>query len=269
MGRRSLLIARGALALALLGVVAMAASSCLADLDPPLVCPPPARFAGSNCLDAIVDVKKLGCYARSQVACLSGPRPSCACGPDECPRPSPACFPEGDCPTAVTDAVGAGARCLTLVESDIGLDDPDPTHCVCGCVRCMSACDGVGPVVGFYDDGTSMTAQYLSPIVKLRDLPDQGKIGFYLRLRGLFAAAMVLVHWEPPANPVQLSTNPYYLTVPVGSELVEQVYFENRFLKEDAYAWSTKAQKPTHVVFLSTQGASLYEVDCMIPFLAP
>jgi len=256
------------------------AASCIADLDPPATCPAEPQHPGGSCVDAIQPTPPLGCLTYDsekatpeKVACLTGPREDCRCTSSECPPRDGACYPDGDCPEAVS-ARAAGASCKRLLPDDIGADLPAPSMCMCGCAGCAAVCDGVGPVVGV---STNEMAQPYPIFFEFgKRMPKRGRLGLYLRVRGLANVRVVLFKGEsadlskldPIADPVYLVVNE------LSSEFSEQILYTDEFLGFHAYEWKTDADKPTvAAVYPSLNpknpALALFELDCLVPFVVP
>ncbi len=266
---------------ALLWVVATLASlgslpSCHEDLPAPLPCPPPPQHAGSDCTPALTAIDEPGCFGLDRMGCLAGPRASCTCVSDECPTAGPSCFPDGDCPTAVAAAV-AGAECRRLEPSAFGLGIPGLFLCLCGCPGCAAVCDGAGPVMGYYAQPQSSPPdpQDFSPpwfVIDIEEqMPDQGRLGIYLRVRGLVSFAVVVLA-EGPSGPEVLSEPIYYVVQQLGTEFVDRVLFDDLF--NQPYRWTQAEDRPQYVAIVpqlegSHEVLGLFEVDCLMPFVLP
>lgn len=205
--------------------------------------------------------------------CLAGPRPSCACADDECPTSASDCYPEGDCPREVIEAAGADAHCIRVAPEEFGLGQSDAQQCMCGCARCASVCDGQGPVIGVLSDSAPM---YAYPAIDLsRRLPGAGKVGLYVRARGVSNVGLVLATGDYDKPETLMSRTVYFMTTPLD-DFTEQVFYGADFIgNKEPYAWIDDAGKPTTLLLVNTtpsgQGTALtfYELDCIIPFWVP
>jgi hypothetical protein len=268
MARRLVLTRSCAAALAMLGLAAPVATGCLDDLPAPLSCPPDAGYKGSNCVPALIDVVP-GCLTLEQMACLSGPRTTCTCIADECPVPEETCYPEGDCPAEVTTSVSGSPSCLRLAPRDIGAGLPSESQCLCGCGGCMAVCDGKGPVLGVTSDGNVPFAPLAIDVSSY--MPDSGRLGVFVRERGLAGALLAVMKGEPPNY--EIGTY-YYIESPIGTAFTSQVFYDDPFLGTSDYRWEKAADKPQLLVIF-VQGTAdlpvtnLMEIDCVIPFLLP
>ncbi|MEZ4295225.1 MAG: hypothetical protein R3B70_09640 [Polyangiaceae bacterium] len=235
---------------------------CMADLPEALVCPPEAVYPGDNCVPALEDVQP-GCFDLSQMACLTGPRTSCTCIADECPAPEEPCFPEGDCPLEVTEAAGGDATCVHLAPKDIGGGLPSEFLCLCGCAGCASVCDGRGPVLGAYNDGQVGLAGIAFDVGSY--MPSSGRLGVYMRERGLSASLLIVMIGEPDAYEV---ASYYFISSPIGTAFTSQIFYDDPFLGTSEYRWSKAEDRPRLVLILPAENASsLMEIDCVVPFV--
>lgn len=249
--------------------------ACLDDLPEAKVCPPKVvNEAGDYA--PIFQVTAPGCLndrpeALSLESILAGPRESCACAEDECPSNASACYPEGDCPPEVIAAAGERAKCIRLDPEDFGIGQPDASQCVCGCARCASVCDGQGPVVGMIATDTTPLTQW--PAISLaRHLPPSGKIGVYVRARGISNTVVGLFSGEYTQGLVQRSL--FVMTTPLD-DFSEQVFYGADFVgNKEPYAWTDEVGRPDVLLFVNSVGPgqaqlAYYEIDCVIPFVVP
>lgn len=203
------------------------------------------------------------------MACLSGPR-DCTCTAGECPEPREACFPPGDCPAEVRQHA-ADASCLRLEPVDFGGGLPSEFLCLCGCPGCAAVCDGKGPVMGVAADGST----YASPafLVDLSHvMPAQGRLGIYLRVRGLSNAGVVLARQAPDGSgDLEVLEAPiYYVLTPLDSQFAELVLYDD--LLNDAYQWGRHEDRPVVIAIVPQSNAeqpipALFEIDCLVPFV--
>lgn len=254
------------------GAVAAFVIGCLDDLPEAVECPPEAVYPGENCVSALGDVAP-GCLDSGQVACLAGPRSSCTCIADECPASESACYPAGDCPAEVAEVgelAGGAPSCVHLAPGDIGSGLPSEYQCLCGCGGCMAACDGKGPVLGVSNDGNVGFAPITIDLAG--HMPASGRIGVFVRERGIAAALVVVMKGTPDAYEVLTY---YYMTSPIGTELTSLVFYDDPFLGMKEYSWSKEADRPTLLVIAADEGSSempalnLMEIDCVVPFVMP
>jgi hypothetical protein len=252
-------------------LAAMSSASCLEDLPEPLVCPPPARNAATDCLPAASNpVGMNGCFIEQDLACLRGGTPpaSCDCASNECPQEGDTCFPPGECPEAVRVAAGDEASCDRLTGSDIGRGLPGDTQCLCGCTRCATVCDGYGTIYATF--GPEGVAKNF--IVALTDMPDAGQLGIYYRLRGI--ANMVTYVIRGPIEMFDIVGT--YGTFEVSGDFVEQILYDVPVTSTPPYTWTQAADKPTALVVAPLEIeqdtgflAAITEIDCIIPFSVP
>jgi hypothetical protein len=264
-----------------------AASACLDDLDPAKSCPPEAKHAAQDCGQIFETLKGQPgqcLYQPEQVACLAGKRKSCDCQPDECPVAPDACYPPGDCPPEVVKEVGSEAKCMRLAPADFSNFWPQIYNCECGCIGCAAVCDGFGPVIGVWDDGQANL--HGLPIINIkRHMPKSGRFGVYIRARGLSNAGIAVVPGDPNDSASlfnELTTEVkngtaviYYLVTPLDS-FAPSVFFDQHFIGQGhAYAWSSADDEPAVIMIFPPKGvsnnpaASLFEIDCVIPFVLP
>jgi hypothetical protein len=258
----------------LLGVAAWPLC-CLDDLPPPTVCPPEAAHEAKDCLTPLEPVyavppQPFGCLTQDQQQCLTGRRSSCTCQLDDCPSgEEAACYPEGNCPPAVIDEAGADAECIRLDPRDLGVGLPSEAQCLCGCFGCAAVCDGVGPVFGIWTDGT---LEYGFPQIDIGPhMPSSGRLGVYVRLRGLANAALAVFTDDGVAPAPDLATY-YYVLSPIDTEFRELIFYDQTFFEVPAYEWETEAMKPTLLALIpggttDAPGLTLVEIDCVVPFV--
>jgi hypothetical protein len=240
-------------------VAALALSACLADLPAATQCPPVAKHVASDCKPALLQGGAApGCAIDpTTVSCLTGSRASCECGANECPTDRGACFPAGDCPRFVTDSVRGSVTCLHLApEAIVG----GTSSCTCGCAACASTCDGMGPVIA-----THLASTNPAPALRVDNLnlllPASGKIGLYLRVRGFVTGDSPGVAIFPSAP-----------GAPAFSKGIAPTS-ESQFTDVLAYdpatslSWTTAEDRPTQLALFTQQGASILEVDCIVPFV--
>ena len=275
MAGRHLLRAGALASTALLGTLT---AGCLEDLATPTSCPPPARVPSEGCEDVIAPTTA-SCFPESEMQCLTGERQSCGCQPDECPSSEASCYPPGDCPAAVQQR-HAAASCLTLEPEDLRPLLPRSSRCVCGCEECLARCDGFGPVFGVRTDGTLDLGDFLVPMAQVgAELPEAGRLGVYLRMRGLGSVLVMPLRGDPeiPSSLTALhhpnGDQVVYLVVNQGGkEFVEYVLFDQSFVDLDAYSWTEQAAKP-ELIALSVDDtpprSALFEIDCLVPFFLP
>lgn len=263
-------------ALLLSVAAAVSAPACLDDLPPARVCPPPPVHEAGD-LTPVFQVTAMDCMNDHPEtipleAILAGPRESCACAESECPTAGADCYPDGDCPPEVIAAAGEGARCIRLAPEDFGFGNSEASQCMCGCARCASVCDGQGPVIGALSSASSMYAQ---PAISLAGhVPSSGKIGVYVRARGISNTAIAFVSGDYADQASLVTRSVFFMTTPLD-EFSEQVFYGADFLGNTSpYAWTDEAGRPDVLLLLNSvpqSGSQLtfYELDCVIPFVVP
>ena len=239
------------------------ADACISDLPAPITCPPKEQRAATDC-SAIGVASFVGCpdqppFAQPYAQCLTGPRQSCACTGNECPADRSACYPASDCPAAVVAIAGKEARCIRLAPEDLALGGP---NCVCGCASCASVCDGVGPVIvaRVPQNAGEQAVGVLLVQTLSHYLPDQGRLGVYIRARGITSQAVEVGGGKiamPFARPLQMASAN-------AGTFGEQVLFEKGWPD-----WTTRAEAPTTLAIVTQPGPTLTEIDCVIPFFVP
>lgn len=223
----------------------------------------------------------MGCLPPDQIQCLSGARHSCDCGVDECPDNRRTCYPAGDCPEAVRLAAGDRAVCLRPEPSDLRSVLERTDQCICGCEECLLRCDGFGPVFGPTTDDSWGLPDFVVPTVGVgAALPDRGRMGVYVRMRGLAYVVALLMRGDPavPTSLEQLyyDGDPgqpalYTLSGPFSSEFVEHLWFDQSFIERSAYRWEDPSGKPELIAIATgdSAGGALFEIDCIVPFYVP
>lgn len=279
-----LLIAAATITLTAAGILTI---GCLEDLAAPTTCPPDPIVEAKSCLD-VFQREEIGCISLQEgglkaMECLTGPRTSCDCLPDECPASEDACFPPADCPEAVVAEAGRHVTCPRLESADFAPIEGlvQASQCVCGCFACAAACDGKGPVFGTVDDG--VTPAFASPIIGVADrLPDAGTLGLYLRARGFSNAAIYVVVGpiELPEGEMPEIVAGYYLSTAPDTFGEIVLTAQDNLLQAtegQAYTWKTPDRKPTFLVIVPPAPTelpaapvhSLWELDCLVPFVTP
>ena len=261
--------------------IATSMAGCLQDLSEPATCPAPPVVEGNvrDCFDAIMAANDAGqidvdgsdlCLNRAPLAaCYRGPSGCEFNGARDClsPEDHEACFPSGDCPAKVREQF-PDARCVSLVAEDIGRGLAEPEQCLCGCELCMSVCDGRGPVWAqieiFTEDAFRDPRGYLSFDV-VRHMPESGKLGVYVRARGLVTAggspAYLAVMREAEQEPAAFWFMPFDL-----NDRFEEVLLPPA--GQEVYAWGNSASKPSWVFMgAGVNSLTLMEIDCVVPFV--
>ncbi len=264
----------------LLLIVGATAVGCLDDLPAPLACPPDAQVPAGDC--ATIRPPLAGCFPPQQHACMAGERTSCACAPDECPEPEAACFPADSCPALVTGVAGDAARCERLTADDAGDHGllPPGYACTCGCLSCLSTCDGKGPTFGatLAGDGVQDLEDFVVPLLRIdRALPAAGRLGLYVRMRALTTMTLQIYGGDPALGGESLTfLRGALLPAASADGFVEHVLYDELIdaeSKATPLRWSSAAERPTLAIllpFLDQRGHTLLEIDCVIPFwLAP
>ena len=248
----------------------LGSGACLEDLPSPLTCPPAAVNEAQDCAPAVM-APSGNCYGATEVACLRGGEvvPTCDCQSGECPAEEAACFPAGSCPQAVLDRAGEDTACVRLSGDDIGSGLENDFQCLCGCTSCASVCDGYGTI--YATVGSSTTARGF--LVNLgASIPDRGRLGVYMRVRGLpnFAANVLM------GNPLDFNaTGNVYVTSENTGDFVDVVYFDVPTVGTPPHEWTTSEAKPTAILFTplplgpEQPSFTMAEIDCIIPFVAP
>ncbi len=270
------ILAGSLLATSALLLAAASLWSCLEDLPEPtppintatLLCPPEAQREAGSCMSAgLIDA---GCLPASDLECLTGPRSTLECqGTSECPVPAEACYVGNQCPKAVTAAYGDSARCFHLPTNNFGGGEKSSYMCLAGCAGCAAVCDGTGPVLGGSfletDAGGNFT---LFGIEFNSRLPDTGKVGVYLRLRGEAALGVFFFHGELHQPPTHIQLWWDVLFNHPGSDF-EQRLFPDPYTDagRQPYEWSKEADKPEFMVLAAV--SALIQIDCVVPFVIP
>jgi hypothetical protein len=264
-------------ALFALAAAATMSSACLEDLPPATECPPGATHAAGDCTSVFMNPQPNCITSRPDAvdvfSCFTGARDSCECGADECSSNADACYPSGDCPPEVVAAAGKNVKCIRLDPEDFDLAGDIP-QCICGCASCASVCDGHGPVIGVVDVGQ---ADYTYPAIDLRKhMPSSGKIGFYVRARGVANVSVAALTGEYPTS-LDPPRSVYYMTTALD-EFTTQIFYGPDFIgNNDAYSWTDEAGAPTTLLLANSTVQSpgdppivtFYELDCIIPFVVP
>jgi hypothetical protein len=247
----------------------LALVACLDELPAPTSCPAPAKIPAGDCLP-VLDSKPLfgQCYDASQLGCLLGKRSGCECVPNECPELPEACYPAEDCPAAVRALQGAEqARCVRVPASQLDVVPENLLTCRCGCAACSSVCDGAGPTFAFDVPMDGMLTPFIIDLDGL--LPERGRGGVYLRMRGSAAVFVVfgrgkLDDWDS----FTLFEPPFVVVEPLTTSFVERPLFF-----QQANGWKSAGEKPSHLLIASqAAGAAakgMFEIDCVVPFVVP
>jgi hypothetical protein len=255
-------------------VLGLSAASCLEDLDEPLECPagPARQGAALGCVaqlaegsynesGCIVDANGLGCYR--------DPAATCACGPSECDDDEPTCQPPPDCPAEVLAAY-PGAQCERFAPEDVGLLADEADQCLCGCESCARVCDGKGPIWSQID---LVEAHYGAGPMTFDlqgHLASSGGFGVYVRARGIALSPQPGAEAEPPVvllfagdvgdTPETLGRFPAIM-----SDRFESVIFP-----AELRSLGASMPDPLALAFYNAQQYfSLYEIDCVVPFVVP
>ena len=237
-------------------VLAVALSACIADLPAATQCPPAVKHTASDCTQKIGQGASAGCAIDlDTVQCLAGTRTSCVCGANECPLDRGACYPQPECPGFVTDKVGAGVSCLRLPSEAIS---GNTDSCACGCAACASVCDGADPVIAArLASGTNPPSLRVDNLNTL--LPSSGRIGLYLRVRGVAGqapgAAII------PAGSAQPFGSP--ITLASATDFTEVLVYD----ANQSPRWTRAEDRPTSLALFPQTGPTIFEVDCIIPFI--
>lgn len=141
-------------------------------------------------------------------------------------------------------------------------------------MACIDVCDGVGPVIGVNNDGVFDVSDLAVPAIEVGSLlPASGRLGLYIRARGLVNFAMVLVRGDinDPASIEQLDG--FSVFQPAGDQFVDDVLYDQSLVGTSAFEWAHDDAKPTYVVIIPGFGdeasTTLFELDCIVPFFEP
>jgi hypothetical protein len=242
--------------LSALVVSAIGIAACIEDLPPPAKCPPAEKRAMGDCLSAITAAGPL-CSSDATHECLQGPRASCACATNECPEEKATCFVD-ECPAAVR-AIVPDARCLAPPSSDFfAAPTKDMPPCLCGCPACVRRCDGRGPSIAVkFPQGAGDPSAPI--VVSLTSLPSAGKLGVYVRLRGIAELAVVVARFN-----TALDQQPLFLR-----EQNEKAFVERTFEFSTRWTETDESRRPDKVALLIQAGPTIAEIDCVIPYVRP
>jgi hypothetical protein len=164
------------------------------------------------------------------------------------------------------------AKCVQLEAEDIGPFQDESDQCLCGCEACLLTCDGRGPIwsqVDLVDEsGTPVAPSGVLTLDVQRHLPTAGRAGLFVRARGLTSGT--------GQNPEPDS--PFVLTVADDLEepaaigqlpaLMSDRFEAQLYPRDELLSWSAKGERPTLFAFSNDLGAfSLYEIDCVVPFV--
>ena len=152
-------------------------ASCLSDdLPDPTQCPKAAAIMPDDSCPPVAQ----GCdQANPGFACNVRPMAACTCADSECPPDPDGCYLHGECPEfALEEFMGRAPRCLRPAAMAA---KPVSQDCVCGCSRCVSTCDGFGPLLRARNQG-SENMDLLS--VDLPELSPENEVMVYARARG-------------------------------------------------------------------------------------
>jgi len=205
------------------------------------------------------------------LSCYREPTRTCACE-DDCPVPEASCHPAPDCPAEVLAAYPT-AKCIQLTRADIGPFQSESDQCLCGCEDCLLTCDGRGPLwtqldVIDPDTGMNLTPSGVLTLDVQRHLPDTGRAGMFVRSRGVTAATSMNPNPLPPdiLGISESVADPFVIgALPI---LMSDRFEERLYPAAEPLSWSTRSDMPTLFAFSNTLGAfSLYEIDCVIPFI--
>ncbi len=260
--------------------VSVLGTACLEDLEEPLECvPPPERpGAATSCLTAVAEAAtpfdERACVSDPELlSCYRDPAATCSCERD-CEDTSPACHPAPDCPAEVLERYPT-AQCFQFDPEDIGPFQSGEEQCLCGCETCLRTCDGKGPIwtqIDFLDPNTGelATPAGVLTLETQRHFPERGRGGVYVRARGLTAS---VGQDEATEAPGVLAFGESLEQVTVMGQLpglMSDRFDEALFPADDLLEWSDASNRPSLVAFNNAaQAYSLYEIDCVIPFVVP
>jgi hypothetical protein len=212
------------------------------------------------------------------MASLTGARGDCSCGAGECPVDDDTCYPQGDCPPMVRDVAGEDARCLQLTtENLIWAVPPQPQCGVCGCTRCLTRCDGIGPVFGYTTDGVFDVSDFFAPLIEVgAELPRTGTAGVYIRARGVGSTGVLFATGDPrdwmtlSVSTLDTGVQATYLLAVLDEAFQEHVVYNEAFEGNGLMRWDSDVTKPNVIAMIGPSSAvdaeTLIEIDCVIPF---
>lgn len=253
--------------------------NCLDDLDEPLECiPGPTREgAAIGCVtllsEGLDSFDAAGCVDEPDaLACYRDPARGCSCDPAECFDDGAAsCHPPPDCPSEVA-ALYPEAECVRFAAEDVGPFVDEREQCLCGCEQCIRVCDGKGPVWSQIDlDAAHYEAGTLLLDLQ-RQIPRSGRLGVYVRARGVSLT---------PATPGMAAVPPrLYLFAGAVSDPPELLgelpaimgdRFESAIFPDgELRALDSSEPAPLLLALGNEPGYfSLYELDCVVPFVVP
>ena len=268
----------------LVALASLVAASCLDDLPAANDCPTPAVVDGrvedcvtalgtwfanhesefdptDGCLD---DPEYLGCYRGKR---------DCACGSGECKVDADACYPPGDCPTAVRERFPS-AECVRLSADDVGPELDEAEQCLCGCEDCITVCDGKGPVWSQVEIEKQFGEGVVDPKGFLwlsisRLMPASGRLGVYVRARGRsfeFGEVQASDSYLLAFPQEQLGGDPRLIEL-LPRDMSDR--FEELVLPERSeYAWTSNDDRPGSIVIgAAVNATTIVEIDCIVPFV--
>lgn len=272
--------------------VALISSGCLQDLPEPLSCPPePVVVSGidnATCAQRLVtdagndlSIYYECAFQPAYTGCYR-PNDPCDCNKGECPEPDAMCYPEEDCPVLVEQSYGEeDATCLRLHPDDLSNELEGPAgQCLCGCRSCAIQCDGRGAMWSLIQAFDQDMNRY-GPAGGIilwdieRDMPDQGRVGFYVRARGtsgflvggsigLYAADTWAAVLEAVAMGIEAPPVDYgeQLLRDWNDDFSEELYPK---LRSEAYSWEDAGRRPKMLIIYPGVSGTLLEIDCLFP----
>jgi hypothetical protein len=136
--------------------------------------------------------------------------------------------------------------------------------CACGCMGCVSVCDGKGPVFALDAPPVPSVVPPLLVIQGLNTslLPPSGRLGVYIRARGTQTLELAVI--VPDGGPFSTTI----LTTPDDPTAFAPTVFSG----DAVPGWSNGAGEPMAIGIGSGQmmagvTRSVVEVDCIVPFV--
>lgn len=236
--------------------------ACLQDAPAPMQCPPGAAVAANSCSSVQPKPGESCGVARDDVRrCLNLAtcKAKCDSVESECPSDPSACYPPGDCPEAVT-AVSQGAACFRV---PAGSFQENVSNCSCGCMACMSVCDGRGPVV--FQDGPAGDAGVGMPLATIDLeglLPARGSLSVYALMRG--AGTLRVEATGATAGSVGVGE----FRRKSASSWEDTINLKT-MSDGKRYSWGQDPNSgpPRTLTLYAGEGAAAVEIDCIIPYV--
>jgi len=248
-----------------LGCVLGAIAACSGDLPPATLCPAPPKAMVVACpAQAAMSVP---CIDQPITQCMRGPRDCNCAGSIECPNDPAGCYPDGDCPIAVSARASPRAHCIRLAPDDLqSMTSPMMVPgCLCGCSSCAAGGDGTGPIIAVHAPmpmPPSLTMPALAPRLQASGMG--GQVGFYVRWRGIANAALN----------ISLATGANFAEPFPFSSTFATDFREDVFWQASSYPRFTSGQDAPRgfgivAAVMPTGMPTLMEIDCIVPFVVP